>query len=113
MPTIEVSRRLAIWTIVGVCALSAAVGSTITLLARTGPAGKQGERGATGPRGPEGAEGSVEAPDYGFIESEIENLAGELGDVSELERRLGHVESGLSSTESTVSELCFEIELIC
>ena len=52
MQTLEVSRRLAIWTIVGVCALSAAIGSSITLLAETGPPGKEGETGTRGPRGP-------------------------------------------------------------
>ena len=56
MQTLEVSRRLAIWTIVGVCALSAAIGSSITLLAETGPPGKQGEAGR------EGAARSAKAP---------------------------------------------------
>jgi hypothetical protein len=81
MQTIEVSRRLAIWTLVGVCALSAAIGSSITLLAETGPPGKQGERGAPGPRGVEG--------------------------------RLGEVEENLTDTESTVSEICLELEAFC
>jgi hypothetical protein len=113
MQTIEVSRRLAIWTLVGVCALSAAIGSSITLLAETGPPGKQGERGAPGPRGPEGAEGSVEALDYGFIESEIEGLAHELGDLGAVEGRLDEVERDLSDTESNVSEICLELEAFC
>ena len=42
MQTIEVSRRLATRTLVGVCALSAAIGSSITLIAETGPAGPRG-----------------------------------------------------------------------
>jgi hypothetical protein len=109
----EVSRRLAIWTLVGVCALSAAIGSSITLLAETGPPGKQGEPGTTGPRGPEGPEGSVEAPDYGFVESEIEDLARELGDLGAAEGRLDELEEDLTETEENVSELCLELESFC
>jgi hypothetical protein len=109
----EVSRNLAIWTLIGVCALSAAIGSSITLLAETGPPGKQGERGPTGPRGPEGPEGSVEAPDFGFLESEVEDLAKELGDLGATEGRLEELEEDLSDTESVVKELCFELESFC
>ena len=71
MQTIEVSRRLAIWTLVGVCALSAGIGASIMLLAETGPAGKEGapgERGPTGARGPQGPEGEIEGPDFGAFE---------------------------------------------
>ena len=110
MQTIEVSRRLAIWTIVGVCALSAAIGSSITLLAETGPPGKVGERGPPGARGPEG---TVESFDYGFLESEIEDLAGELGDLGATEGRLDELEEDLADTEEVVSEICFELEDLC
>jgi hypothetical protein len=113
MQTFEVSRRLAVWTIVGVCALSAAIGSSITLLAETGPAGKRGEQGAPGPRGPEGPEGAVEEPSYGFLENEIEGLAGELGDLGATESRVEELEEDLTSTEETVSELCLELETFC
>lgn len=113
MQTIEVSRRLAIWTIVGVCALSAAIGSSITLLAETGPAGKGGERGPRGPRGPEGPEGSVESFDYGFLESEIEDLARELGDHGATEGRLEELEEDLIEVEEAVEELCFELDGVC
>jgi len=99
MQTIEVSRRLAIWTIVGVCALSAAIGSSITLLAETGPPGREGERGPRGPRGPEG---NVESFDYGFLESEIEDLARELGDHGATEGRLEELEVNLADTEEVV-----------
>ena len=51
MQTIEVSRRLAIWALVGVCALSAAIGSSITLLAETGRRAAGRDR-ATGRREP-------------------------------------------------------------
>lgn len=97
---------MAIWTVVGVCALSAAVGSSITLLAETGPPGKQGERGEAGPRGPEGPEGSVEEFDYGFLESEIEDLAAELGDFGATESRVEELEDDLVEVEAVVEELC-------
>ncbi len=113
MQTIEVSRRLAIWTVVGVCVLSAAVGASIALVAETGPAGGRGERGATGPRGLRGPEATVEAPDYGFIESEVEDLARELGDINATEGRLDELEKDLSDTEETVGELCLELEVFC
>jgi hypothetical protein len=110
---VEVSRNLAIWSIVGVCVLSAAIGSGITLLAETGPAGAPGERGAQGPRGPEGPEGTVDAPDFGFVESELEDLREELSDASELESRVDAIDSDLATTEETVSELCLELEDFC
>jgi|SRR5829696_2629470 len=113
MQTLEVSRRLAIWTLVGVCALSAAIGSSITLIAETGPTGKEGERGPAGPRGAEGLEGTVEGPDFGFLESEIEELAAELGDLGATEARVEELEEDLADTEETVSEICFELDLLC
>src|SRR3954447_17558790 len=112
MQTIEVSRRLAIWTIIGVCALSAAIGSSITLLAEPGPAGKEGERGLRGSRGPEGPEGSAESFDYNFLESEIEDLARELGDLGATEGRVEELEEDLADTEEIVSEICFELQLV-
>jgi hypothetical protein len=108
MQTIEVSRRLAIWAVVGVCALSAAIGSSITLLAETGPPGMEGERGPPGPRGPEGPEGTVDAPDFGFLETEIEDLAHELGDLGATEGRLEELEEDLTDVEEVVEELCAE-----
>jgi hypothetical protein len=108
-----VSRRMAIWAVVGVCALSAAIGSGITLLADTGPAGPKGQRGAPGPRGPEGPEGEVEEPDFGFLESELGELRDELNSVADLEARVDGIDSDLTKNEETVSELCLELELIC
>jgi hypothetical protein len=113
MQTIEVPRRYAIWMVVGTCILSAAIGSGITLLAQSGPTGPQGEQGPAGPRGPEGPEGFVETEDLGFLESEVEELAGELGDAGELESRINDLEFDLSRTESSVSDLCFELDLFC
>ena len=111
MQTIEVSRRLAIWTLVGVCALSAAIGASIMLLAETGPPGKEGEpgeRGPTGARGPQGPEGEIEGPDFGFLEGEIEDLAAELGDLGATEGRVGELEEDLAGVEEVLEELCDE-----
>jgi hypothetical protein len=108
MQTIEVSRRLAIWTVVGVCALSAAIGASITLLAETGPPGKQGEQGPRGPQGPEGPEGEIEGPDFGFLEGEIEDLAAELGDLGATEGRVEELEEDLAEVEKVLEELCEE-----
>lgn len=111
MQTIEVSRRLAIWTLVGVCALSAAIGASIMLLAETGPPGKEGEpgeRGPTGARGPQGPEGEIEGPDFGFLEGEIEDLAAELGDLGATEGRVAELEEDLTRVEAVLEELCDE-----
>lgn len=113
MQTIEVSKRLAVWAVVGVCGLSAAIGSGITLLAETGPQGDPGERGATGPRGPQGPEGSVDAPDYGVLEAEIEDLSQRLEDAGSSEARIDELEADLAETEEVVSELCFELGEFC
>ena len=98
MQTIEVSRRLAIWATVGVCALSAAIGASVALLAETGP------------QGPEGQEGAVEEIDLGFLEGEIEKLGRELGDLNATEGRVEDLESDLTEVEEVLGELCFELE---
>ena len=110
MQTIEVSRRLAIWTVVGVCALSAAIGSSLSLLAETGPTGPKGEQGPRGPQGPEGQEGAVEEIDLGFLEGEIEKLGRELGDLNATEGRVEDLEGDLTEVEEVLGELCFELE---
>jgi hypothetical protein len=108
MQTIEVSRRLAIWATVGVCALSAAIGASVALLAETGPRGAQGERGPVGPRGAKGPEGEIEGPDFGFLEGEIEDLARELGDLGATEGRVEELEDDLVDVEEVLEELCVE-----
>jgi hypothetical protein len=112
-PRLEVSRNLAIWTVVGVCALSAAIGSGITLIAETGPAGPKGQRGAPGPRGAQGPEGTTDLPDIGFIESEVEDLRDELTTAAELKSQVDAIDSDLTETEETLSEFCLELEEFC
>src|SRR5215204_3341407 len=109
MQRFEVSRRLAIWTLVGVCGLSAAIGASVMLLAETGPPGMEGspgEQGPTGARGPQGPEGEIEGPDFGFLEGEIEDLAAELGDLAATEGRVEELEEDLADVEGVLEELC-------
>src|SRR5215207_1023850 len=108
MQTIEVSRRLAIWTLVGVCVLSAAIGASMMLLAETGPPGKEGEQGPVGPRGAQGPEGEIEGPDFGFLEGEIEDIAAQLGDLNATEGRVEELEEDLVDVEEVLEELCGE-----
>lgn len=113
METIEVRRRSAIWAIVGVCALSAAIGSGVALIAETGPAGPRGERGPAGPRGPEGK------VDTSGLEAEIEavrseaDVSGLEGQVSENEERIEELEDALRGFERGGGELCEEDEFFC
>ena len=50
---VSLPRNQFIALIVGVCVLSAAIGSGLALLAQTGPSGPAGKQGARGPAGPE------------------------------------------------------------
>ena len=90
-----VSRRWVVLALLGVCIVSAAIGTgTTLLLARTGPEGPPGAAGARGPEGPpgpRGAEGYVDVDDFGVgdLEVELSSLREELGwvegDVGDLE----------------------------
>ena len=117
-PSVSLARNQFVALVVGVCVLSAAIGSGIALLAQTGPegpAGKQGKRGPEGPRGPAGesAAGEVEP-----LEAEIEELRGQLAEVEssagegdgELEERVESLEEEVSELGRVASELCSESE---
>lgn len=116
MRPVTVSRRWIVLALLGVCIVSAGIGTgTTLLLARTGPEGPPGAagvRGPEGPPGPRGAEGYVDADDFGVgdLEVELASLREELewveGDVGDLDGRTG----GL---ESITSELCFELDAFC
>ncbi len=113
MKKIEVPRRYAIWAILGVCVLSAAIGAGVALLARTGPSGPRGARG------PHGARGPVGRVDTAALQAEIETLreesaSGELEEVvHENEERIEELEEDLSNAERTTSELCGAVEFVC
>ncbi len=118
-PQPAVSHRFFVVCLVGVCVLSAAVGSGIALLAKTGP---EGPRGPSGPRGPAGR--SADEASYQAEEA--------LGQADELDSRVSEVESSLPSfgeaasqsdlsdlefsveeLESKTSELCLGLEVVC
>jgi hypothetical protein len=112
-PMVSITRNQFIAALVGVCVLSAAIGSGVTLLAKTGPSGAAGERGAPGPEGPEGPEGASGAEELGLLESEVEELRGQAEGGEELEGRLNELESEISGLSATASEICAEIEHFC
>lgn len=98
---VSISLRNLVAGIVGVCILSAAIGSGVTLLAKTGPSGprgpvgaqglrglpgvegREGERGARGAQGPEGSEGEGSQSNSSLesLESEVEQLRGEVANL--------------------------------
>jgi hypothetical protein len=95
--------------LVGVCVLSAGIGSGLALLAETGPAGAAGKRGATGPEGPEGPAGPSGAEEIGALEAEVEELRGEVEDSESFEGRLEELEAEISSLGGVAEELCGEV----
>lgn len=120
-PSISLPRNQLIALVVGVCVLSAAIGSGIALLAQTGPegpAGKQGKRGPEGPRGPEGESAKAE---LGAVEAEVEELRGQLEGLEssageggpEVEERLERVEEEVEELGGIAAELCNETNFFC
>jgi len=104
--------------------LGAGVGTAMTLLVgEPGPRGEQGERGAAGPRGSAGPAGPE--ADTSDLESAVDDLAARVEDLSlrveDLESGSGSVseddiaelDGRLADLESLVSDLCFELDLIC
>jgi hypothetical protein len=125
-PLISLPRNQFIALVIGVCVLSAAIGSGLALLAQTGPkgpAGKQGPRGHTGKQGPRGPAGESAGEELGGLEGEVEELrgqveelreeAGESGEVGELEERVEGLEEKLEGFSGITEELCTEEELLC
>jgi hypothetical protein len=112
---VSMTQRNFILLLVGVCVLSAGIGSGLALLAQTGPSGAEGARGPAGPRGPQGPEGPSGAAEVEGLEAEVQELRGEVENSGELEGRLESLEdeiSGLSGSGSP-SEICEELELPC
>ena len=127
-PIISMARNQFIALVIGVCVLSAAIGSGLALLAQTGPegpAGKRGPQGHIGKRGPEGPAGESAGEELGALEGEVEELRGELGEVAdlaesaesgevgELEERVEGLEEELESISGLAQELCGEGNFIC
>jgi hypothetical protein len=116
-PSISLPRNQFIALIVGVCVLSAAIGSGLALLAQTGPSGPAGKQGKRGPAGPEGAEGPSGAAEIGGLESEVEDLDGRVEEFEETQSRLEDLEEEVGSLSgglpSNSAELCEELGIEC
>jgi hypothetical protein len=122
-PIFSMPRNQFIALVIGVCVLSAAIGSGLALLAQTGPkgpAGKQGPRGHVGKRGPEGPAGESAGEELGALEGEVEELRGAVeeggesgAEVEELEERVEVLEEELESFAGVTEELCVEESFIC
>jgi hypothetical protein len=119
MPDSGISRRFFTICIVGVCVLSAAIGSGITLLAKTGP---QGPRGPSGPEGPPGRSADEASDRAEEALDQADELDGRLGEVESnlpvfgeaaSASDLSDLESSVRDLESTTSELCFGLEVVC
>ncbi|MFN8215571.1 MAG: hypothetical protein U0R71_03150 [Solirubrobacterales bacterium] len=117
---ISMTQRNFVLLVVGVCILSAGIGSGLALLAQTGPSGAKGARGPEGKRGPRGPQGpqgergaSGEAKVQG-LEAEVQELRGAVEEDAELSARLEALEEqlgGLSGGESSI--LCEEFGIGC
>jgi hypothetical protein len=117
-PSISLPRNQFIALIVGVCVLSAAIGSGLALLAQTGPSGAAGKQGPRGPAGHEGPEGPSGAAAIGGLEGEVEDLRGRVEDGEETQSRLEDLEGELGDLSgggvpSTGEELCEEFGVDC
>ena len=125
-PLISLPRNQFIALIIGVCVLSAAIGSGLALLAQTGPKGPAGEqgprghKGKQGPRGPQGPAGESAGEELGALEGEVEELRAAVeegsesgGEVGELEERVEALEEEVESYSGFAEELCSEESFLC
>ena len=122
-PIMSMPRNQFIALVIGVCVLSAAIGSGLALLAQTGPqgpAGKQGPRGHKGKPGPQGPAGESAGEELGALEGEVEELRAEVeaggesnAEVGELEERVEALEEEVESYAGLAEELCGEGSFIC
>jgi hypothetical protein len=110
---VSMTQRNFVLVLVGVCVLSAAIGSGLALLAQTGPAGPAGDRGAAGKRGPVGPEGPSGAAEIGGLEEEVGELRGRVEEAEEVEGRLEDLEAEISGFSGPSSALCEELEVFC
>jgi hypothetical protein len=114
-PNISLPRNQFVALVVGVCVLSAAIGSGLALLAQTGPegpAGKQGPRGHVGKQGPRGPEGESAGEELGALEGAVEE-GGSSSEVGELEERVEGLEEELEGFSGFAHELCGEGNFVC
>lgn len=129
-PDISLPRNQFIALVVGVCVLSAAIGSGLALVAQTGPKGPKGDRGArghVGKPGPEGQTGESAGEELGALEGAIEELRGEVGEarevaesaeaggeeVGELEARVEALEEQTEGLSGFTEQVCEEEGFLC
>ncbi len=110
---VSMTQRNFVLLVLGVCILSAAIGSGLALLAQTGPAGATGPRGPVGKRGPAGPEGPSGAAEIGGLEEEVEELRGRVEESEGLASRVEELEEEVSGFAGPTSELCEELGLPC
>lgn len=106
---VSMTQKQFIALLVGVCVLSAGVGTSLALLAETGPAGETGKRGPTGPQGPAGPQGPSGAEEIGALEAEVDELRSEAEEADGLEGRIEELESEISGLDGFTEELCGEV----
>jgi hypothetical protein len=129
-PLISLPRNQFIALVIGVCVLSAAIGSGLALLAQTGPKGPAGERGPkghVGKQGPKGPAGESAGEELGALEGAVEELRGEVdgvreevesgsedsGEVEALEERIEGLEEQVEGFSNLSEEICSEESLFC
>ena len=122
-PSISLPRNQFIALVIGVCVLSAAIGSGLALLAQTGPegpAGKRGPQGHVGKQGPRGPAGESAGEELGELEGEVAELreaveegGGSSEEVAELEERVEALEEEVASYGELAEELCGEGSFLC
>ena len=113
---VSLPQKQFIAILVGVCVLSAAIGSGLALVAQTGPEGPAGKRGPAGPQGPRGPEGESASEELGGIEAEVEELRSEVEGSAELEERVEELEAEIGGLEGggiTSQQLCEEFGIAC
>lgn len=108
---VSLPQKQFIAILIGVCVLSAGIGSGLALLAQTGPAGAAGKRGPAGPQGAEGPSGAAEVEG---LEAELEELRGAVEESGETRNRLEELEEELFSFSGGRNESCEEFgEFAC
>lgn len=113
------SRRSVITSVIGICILSATVGSGITLLAKTGPTGPTGPRGPVGPEGRPGTSAEDAKWEAEEALSRVDELEGQLSDLESRLPMFGGVasEDDLRELEWSIEELestiCQGAEFVC
>jgi hypothetical protein len=104
---------IAVCALVGVIATGIGVGGTLLFVER-GPEGARGEQGPAGAQGPPGDAGPVE-DDLEALQGQVDDIDSRLSDLefSDPTTAVDDLDSRVSDLESALSDLCFELDLIC